>query len=215
MLPPFSPWILLGLVVVLGASCLMFWTHVRRWTQNRAWVALGDWAGENRFKLHRPGRAGVPAPLEVLTQPAPRAVILMSDRTTSIVQMETPVFGAMREVRRWNVLVRRIDVDWPTTALRPSNQERSLVDLFSLASFPALLSSERFTVHGDQSAAARAVVGSMLMALLPQDLGLVLHGRALILDFSTRPFDGIELSRMRGLVEQLVGRLPMRTRSEK
>ena len=43
----------------------------------------------------------------------------------------------------------------------------------------------------------------MLMALLPHDLGLVLQGRRLILDFSTRPFDGIELSRIVALVEQL------------
>ena len=125
--------------------------------------------------------------------------------------MDTPadvVKGGLDRSQRWNVLVRQIEADWPSTALRPSAHERSLVDLFALASFPALLSSERFTVHGAESAAARAVVASMLMALLPQDLGLILHGRTLIVDFSTPPFDGIELSRIVSLSDQLATHLP-------
>jgi hypothetical protein len=126
-----------------------------------------------------------------------------------LLQMDTPgAAGDEGATRRWNVLVREIDAIWPVTALRPAMHERSLVDLFQLGNYPALLSSDRFSVYGVDSAAARAVVSSVLMALLPHDLGLVLHGRRMILDFSTRPFDGIELSRMVSLVEQLVGRLP-------
>jgi hypothetical protein len=209
--PPFSIWVFLGLLAVFGASCLMFYLHVRRWTHNRLWVALGDWAITHGFKLHRAHQAAVPPPLADLSLPPPEALVALNGERTTVLQMDTPagvVHGGVGRPQRWNVLVREIDVDWPTTALRPSAHERSLVDLFGLASFPALLSSERFTVHGAESAAARIVVASMLMALLPQDLGLILHGRRLILDFSTRPFDGIELSRVVSLTDQLATHLP-------
>ncbi len=86
--------------------------------------------------------------------------------------------------------------------------ERSLADLFDLEAFPALLSSDRYTIHGADSATARAVARSMLVALLPHDLGLVLHARHLLLDFSARPFDGIELSRVLALADQLIAHLP-------
>jgi hypothetical protein len=211
--PPFSPWILLGLCAVFGVSCLMFYLHVRRWTHNRLWVALGDWAGNNRFKLYRAGKVAVPPPLSDLTLPPPQTLVALTGPRTTLFQMDTPATaakGGVGQPQRWNVLVREIESDWPATALRPASHERSLADLFALASLPALLSSDRFTIHGAESSAARAVVASMLMALLPQDLGLILHGRRLILDFSTRPFDAIELSRVIALGEQLASRLPER-----
>ena len=210
--PPFSIWVFVGLLAVLLASSAMFWAHVQRWTYNRHWVALGDWANRNGFKLHRAKRAWVPAPLAELTLPPPNALVSMVGRRTQLLQMDTPADAARGggdgPAPRWNVLVCDVEEYWPATALRPAAHERSLVDLFQLASFPALMASDRFTVHGADAPAARAVVGSMLMALLPQDLGLVLIGRRLVLDFSTRPFDGIELSRIVSLTEQLVARLP-------
>jgi hypothetical protein len=212
MSPPFSYWTLLGLLLVLLASSAMFWLHVQRWTFNRNWVALGDWANRNGFKLYRAKRAKVPEPLSELTLPPPHGLVAMMGKRAQLLQMDTPSDPKARgsgAPQRWNVLVRQIESDWPTTALRPATHERSLVDLFHLASFPALLSSDRFTVHGADAAAARAVVASMLMALLPHDLGLVLQGRHLILDFSTRPFDGIELSRIVSLTDQLMAHLPV------
>jgi hypothetical protein len=204
MTAPFSWWTFL-------ASSAVFWIHVQRWTYNRNWVALGDWANRNGFRLHRAKRAWVPAPLAELTLPPPNALVSMVGRRTQLLQMDTPADSARGgdgPAPRWNVLVCDVEEYWPATALRPAAHERSLVDLFQLASFPALTASDRFTVHGADAPAARAVVGSMLMALLPQDLGLVLIGRRLVLDFSTRPFDGIELSRIVSLTEQLVARLP-------
>jgi hypothetical protein len=213
--PPFSVWVLLGLLAVFGASCLMFWVHVRRWTGNRQWLNLRDWSNRNRFKMFGTERATVPVPLAGLTLPPPRALVALAGKRFVMVQMETPGgaprgAGAVASVDppRWNVLVRELPSFWPTTALRPAQHERSLIDLFALPSFPALSSGGRFTVHGADAPAARAVVASMLMALLPHDLGLILHGRRLILDFSTRPFDGIELSRIVALVEQLTTHLP-------
>lgn len=209
--PPFSAWIFLGLFAVFAASCLMFYLHVRRWTHNRLWVALGDWSANNRFKLYRANAIPVPPPLSDLTQPPPQALVALVGKRTTILQLDTPATptkGAASQPQRWNVLIREIESDWPATALRPASHARSLADLFGLASLPALLSSDRFTIHGAESTAARAVVASMLMALLPKDLGLILHGRRLIIDFSTRPFDGIELSRVIALTEQLASHLP-------
>jgi hypothetical protein len=216
MPPPFSIWVFAGTCLVLAASVAMFWLHVQRWTHNRLWVALRDWANGHGFKLHRAGRAAVPVPLAGLTLPPPNALVALAGAKTVLLQMDTPasaVQGGSGQPQRWNVLVRELSsaaaaTDWPATALRPAAHERSLVDLFGLASFPALLSSDRYTIHGVDSAAARAVAKSMLIALLPHDLGLILYGRRLIVDFSTRPFDGIELSRVLSLVDQLVTHLP-------
>lgn len=207
--PPFSFWTLLGLLLVLAASCAVFWLHVQRWTYNRNWVALGDWANRNAFRLYRARRAWVPAPLAELTDPAPTALVSLVGKRTQLLQIDTPSPAAGdAPPPRWNVLVRELEGFWPTTALRPATHERSLVDLFNLPSFPALAASDRFTLHGIDAPTARAVAGSMMMALLPQDLGLVLIGRRLLLDFSTRPFDGIELSRIVSLIEQMVAHLP-------
>jgi hypothetical protein len=210
MPPPFSIWILLALLAVFGASCLMFWVHVRHWTGNRQWLNLRDWATRNGYKVFPAARAAVPVPLAGLTLPPPKALVALAARHFVLLQMDTPVAAVANsaEPRRWNAPVRDIDAYWPTTALRPSQHERSLVDLFDLPSFPALISGERYTIHGIDAPAARAAVASMLIALLPHDLGLILHGRRLILDFSTRPFDGIELSRIVALVEQLAAHLP-------
>jgi hypothetical protein len=45
-------------------------------------------------------------------------------------------------------------------------------------------------------------------ALLPPDVGLLLAGENLVLDFSTRPFDPLELQRVDALAEQIVMHLP-------
>jgi hypothetical protein len=213
--PPFSIWVLLGILAVFGASCVMFWLHVRRWTRNRPWVALRDWANGHGFRLSAAGRTAAPAPLSELTAPPPDALVSLARDGVVLVQLETPGAAAAAEggggaarPARWNVLVRDLPAYWPTTALRPAAHERSLADLFNLEAFPALLSSDRYTIHGADSATARAVARSMLVALLPHDLGLVLHARHLLLDFSARPFDGIELSRVLALVDQLIAHLP-------
>ena len=219
---PFSIWILLGLVGVLVASCLVFWAHVQRWTVHHRWAAMSEWAARNRFKLHRPSASGappavVPIPLATLTLPPPTACIALTGKRSVLLQMDAPATPAERASGivgkgcRWNVLVREIEAEWPATALRPLDQAVSLVDLFNLPGMPSLFPGDRFTIHGESAAAARSLVKSMLRALIPQDLALILHGRRLIIDFSHRPFDEIELTRMTGLADQLVAHLPAPT----
>jgi hypothetical protein len=115
---------------------------------------------------------------------------------------------AMRQ-SYWHVLVRRIESDWPTTALRPTGAQASLVDLYSLSSFPLMGQTQRFVVFGTDSAPARRVSKSSLRTLLPPDIPLLLHGRYLLLDFSSRPFDPIEFDRMTALADQLAQHLPL------
>jgi hypothetical protein len=50
---------------------------------------------------------------------------------------------------------------------------------------------------------------SQARALLPPDIGMLLHGQYMVLDFSSRPFDGIELGRMVALAEQLEQHIPV------
>ncbi|HSI34983.1 MAG: hypothetical protein ACAI43_09800 [Phycisphaerae bacterium] len=212
----FDPWILLLMLLVFGVSVGVFVAHVMRWTRNPWWFGLREWAARNEFAIHGERRAAVPVPLAGLTLPPPVARVLLEGRRTVVLQMGTPApvadpsGGAPPVPRLWNVLVREIDADWPATALRPVWSEQSLVDLFALTSFPALMASERFTEWGTDPSAARALAKSHVAALLPKDVGLVLHGRRLVLDFSGRAFDGIELSRAVGLAEQVVAHLPVR-----
>ncbi len=88
--------------------------------------------------------------------------------------------------------------DWPVTALlRPAARATSVVDLLSVSSFPSLLPPERFVVFGTGGEAAAALSESHVPALLPHDVGLVLAGSHLILDFSGRAFDELEFNRLR------------------
>jgi hypothetical protein len=213
--PPFSPLVLLTLLLVVAASSVTFWLLVRRATSHRQWVALGDWARDKRFRFRRAGPDAVPAPLDAL-RPPPTVRLSLARGPTSLLQFEatgpapaaTP--GTLNAPRRilWNVLTRELPSDWPATGLRPANATASLLDLFSLSSFPTLGATERFVAYGTDSAAARVVSKSMLRSLLPPDVGLLLHGRRLVLDFSDRPFDALEFGRMLALADQLAARLP-------
>ena len=68
--------------------------------------------------------------------------------------------------------------------------------------------TERFILYGAESRAARSLGKSSVAALLPPDVGLLLIEQNLVLDFSTRPFDPLELERVDALAEQIVLHLP-------
>ena len=208
VIPPTVP---LVLVFVLAASCAVYWMLIRRWTEQRQWLALSDWAAENGFKLHGERSAVAPEILRTLTTPPPRVLVSLHDPDTAAVQVETltsPNPQKAGESARWNLLVRKLQSPWPTTLLRPPNIPSSVGDFYPSHTFAVMTQNERFTLYSISSAAAKALNRSSARALLPPDISLVLTAENLILDFSTRPFDSLEIQRMDSLAEQLVAHLP-------
>jgi hypothetical protein len=211
-LPRLFSWpIFLSLLVVLVASSLVFRLLVRRWTTHRHWLDLSRWADENRMTLRGAASASVPPPLANAGNPPPTANVALTSDGLTFVEMHT--LKAQRtdtsQFTRWHLAVRRLESNWPPTALRPRANPSSVTDLFpAMTSFPSMLPPERFVLFGVDSAAARRVARSSLPALLPPDIGLLLHGSTLILDFTSRPIDPMELSRLCALIEQLRAHLP-------
>ncbi len=206
------PWlILVVLIVVLALSVTMFVALVRRWTSSRVWVSISDWA---RARGYRASVKDCPAPppLDALKNTQLLSQVCVSDGTSSLMRLE--VLGEAADPNaptRWHVLVRRMEAPWQPTALRPASAKSSLLDLFSLTSFPLMGETQRFVVFGTDSAPARRLSKSRARALLPPDVGLLLHGPHMVLDFSDRPFDEIEFDRMIALSEQLAANLPAPT----
>jgi hypothetical protein len=201
----FSWTILFTLLLITGVSVVVFIWQVRRWTTHQGWRELLDWSRERAFKLSRPDLAAG-EPFDRLE--GARVVTSLVSGSTRILQILVPRPGSP-EPARWHVLVRQIGTRWPTTGLRPATAPGSLIDQFGLSTYPRMGEIERFVVVGSDSQAARTLSTSQGRALLPPDVGLLLHGHFLVLDFSTRPFDGIELGRMVALADQLVRHLPV------
>jgi hypothetical protein len=215
-----SPLIVACLFAVLGAAVTTYWLLVRHWTSRRQWVSLAEWARQADFRIGRerrddePGAGPVlPPPLDVLGTTrvslrmqltGERSIILQAQRVESADSSRPDPASPL------NLLVRKLEAGWPPSALRPIHTAvgASVIDLYSLGSFPLMGAGHRFAVYGADSAAARALAESSVRALLPQDVGLLLHGQYLVLDFSSRPFDGLEFNRMIALAEQLLAHLP-------
>ena len=201
----FSFSVLATLVVVAVASTILFYWQVRRWTTNRYYRSLLDWARAGGFQLSNQPR-DPPVPFETLS--SSRATIWLKRDKTQLVRLQT-IGGSHVQTPHWNLLIREIETTWPATALRPAQAPRSVIDLFSLSSYPRMGEVERFLIYGTDSTAAQRLSQGEPRALLPPDVGLLLHGRNLVLDFSSRPFDPIEFGRMTALAEQIVSRLPL------
>ena len=207
------------LAAVLVASSVMFWVLVRRWTADRTWQSLTEWAEANRFRLRGERQAEVPEVVRLLSKPPPRVLLSLNDEDTTLVQVETPLTpaaspegGSPAEAKpaRWNLLVRKLESAWPMTGLRPQGHAHSVLDFFPLHDMQAMSPSERFVLYGAEATAARELAKSPVRGLMPPDVGLVLVGHSLVLDFSARPFDALTLQRIDALAEQLVTHLPAR-----
>jgi hypothetical protein len=198
------------LLIVLVSSSVIFRMLVRRWTRHRHWLELSRWADDNRMQLFDARHAAVPAPLANCTRPAATASIAITSQSLVIAQLHTEKQQRTDSSQfvQWHVMVRSTETHWPPTGLRPRANASSVLDLFPLSSFPSMAPPERFVIFGTDSAAARRIAKSSLLALLPPDIGLLLNGSALVIDFSARPFDAIELSRLCALTEQLLAHLP-------
>jgi hypothetical protein len=218
---PFSFLTLFVLLAVLGLSCLTFWLLVRRATSHRRWVALSDWGRSRGFRYHPIADGEPPEPFSLMPGARPMARLWLQGRGAQLINMHLPGAepagnvaidpahpDAAAQPPGFHVLIRQVESSWPPTALRPTAKDKALLDLFSLASFPSMIASERFVIFGTDSAAARTLSKSSLPALLPPDVGLLLHGRRMVLDFSDRPFDTIEFDRMLALANHLTSHLP-------
>lgn len=212
--PPFSPIVLLTLIAVVVASSVTFWLLVRRSTSHRQWVALSDWARDMGFRFNRAEPDQAPAPIRAIQSLSPVVRLSLSKGPTTLLQLEIAAPDAAAGARPvvWNLMTREIPSDWPPTGLRPANATASALDLFSMSGFPTLGATERFVAFGTDTAAARVLSKSMLRSLLPADVGLLLHGRHLVLDFSGRPFDAIEFGRMLALADQVAAHTPTLSR---
>jgi hypothetical protein len=196
---------LLTLLTVLFVSVLVFTWQVRRWTTNRRWLALWDWARMSGYKFSR-SEHSPPAPLDALEGRNLRMTTLLHNGKTWLMQLEDSTAAA--PAKRFHILMRAIESDWKPTGLRPAHAAGSFLDLFALSSYPAMGEVGRFVIYATDTPAARALSKSHARGLLPPDIGMLLTGQRLILDFSTRPFDPIEFGRMTALAEQLIAHLP-------
>jgi hypothetical protein len=204
--------VLLTLLAVLFISALVFTWQVRRWTTNRRWLALWDWARMTGYRFSRTEHSP-PAPLDVLKGRNLRMTTSLTDGKTWLMQLEDPTDRAANaRAARFHILMRAIESDWKPTGLRPANAAGSFLDLFSLSSYPAMGEVGRFVIYATDTPGARALSKSHARGLLPPDVGMLLAGQRLILDFSARPFDPIEFGRMTALADQLMAHLPAAAR---
>ena len=132
-----------------------------------------------------------------------RLLVALITRAPFVSQWKQQAPTAAPPSQTWHVYMRQTSLSWSPTGLRATANSRSVLDLFSLTSFPLLGSTDRFVVYGTESQAAERLSRSMARGLLPPDIGLLLYADRLLLDFSARPFDEIEFNRMLALADQL------------
>ena len=211
--------IIFTLLIMLGGSIAMFALLVRRWTSRRQWLSLAEWARQRRIKLQARDLALLPPPLTELERVGARLRLQLNDGAMSILQFDTdrrenaqrpseraPTIDVSSSRPRWNVLVRKLGggKSHPPAALRPANlpSGSSMIDLFRLTAFHSL-SNDRFALLAIDATTGVRLSNSSARALLPADIGLLLTDEYLVLDFSTRPFDPVELDRMISVAEQV------------
>lgn len=207
-----SALVLLGLFLLLGVSVTMYWVLVWRETSNRRWSAIAEWARASGYYSNPLAKLRPPAPLQKLGAGVRVQICLVNPRSTFLdfVVESAPATldGQLPSHHHWHTLVWPVETEWPTLGLRPATANHSMLDLLTLQSHPHLQGSERFVVHAESRKVAAVIADSSLRGLLPPDVGLLLMGRHLLLDFSQRPFDEIEFNRMIAVAEQLAQHLP-------
>src|SRR5437868_4900465 len=104
-LTPFSVVTFLELCAMFSASCWVYYVLDRRWTVKRYWSNLQDWAREHGYKVRSLESAQLPAPL-AKAAPSARICAMLSNESTSILQIETDGVGDWGVSVRWNFLVR-------------------------------------------------------------------------------------------------------------
>jgi hypothetical protein len=201
--------ILATLILILLAAVSVFEILSRRATAGRKAAALREWAVHHGAQvIARPWQDKSLSGLEMLESVHPRGRNAIEGPNWSLAELSTdPPHTAKGKTPCWRLLAWQTQAHWPPTGLRPALHAVSVLDLFDLSSFPSLAGEEGFMVFGSDPAAAKTLAASRAQNQLPSDVGLLMHGRTLILDFSNREFSRIELERMLALVERLAGHL--------
>ena len=200
------------MLAMLGASVWVFAQLVGRQTRHRRRVSLLQWARGRKMRVIDPSSVVAGETVPALVGLDAKIVSLIGGNGIAIAQVQTndsksasPSASAGRS--NWNLLQTALPSEWTACALRPGSVARSFVDLFGLSSFPSLAPDRRFMVFGGESRPAARMIASGIISRLPPDIGLILLGRHLILDFSTRPFDEVEFSRMMEVAGEIIALL--------
>jgi hypothetical protein len=196
-----DPIIFLTLLLILAASSVVFFISVHRETAHRAQMRLAEWAEQNRFsRLNE--EFGPPRPLDRVIPPM-RLTIGLYNRNTRLVHCRSPAPDPGDPPLQWNLAIRHVPTASQPVGLRSADATRSIVDLFKLEPSPRQSASARFVIVGEDLVASHRMAEGSSRALLPADLSLLRVDDYLVIDFSGRPFDPIELGRMLGLLDQL------------
>ena len=178
-------------------------------------MELDSWAERQGYKVFWGNRRSVPQVLGFLAGVRHPGMPGIDGNTPAPGDHHGTVAGRWRgaaagELGRWRSAGWNPTGTLTTAAARgPAPGDDSSVYL-PISSLYATWPGERFLLHGQQRLATRILGKSHLRALLPPDVALLLAERCMVLDFSSRPFDGLELARMDELAEQLLAHLPQR-----
>lgn len=196
-----DPIIFAVLLLTLAASAAIFFISVHRETSHRAQMRLAEWAEQNRF-VKMNAEFGPPRPVDRLS-PAVTMTIGYYRHGTRLVHARTRPADAGDPPLQWNLAIRHVSTMSPPVGLRAADAQRSIVDLFKLEPSPRQSASARFVIVGDDLVASHKMADGSSRALLPGDLSLLRIDDYLVIDFSNRPFDPIELGRMLSMLDQL------------
>lgn len=198
-----DPVIFAVLFVIIAASSTIFWIGVRRETVHRAQRRLDEWAEQNRFARMNV-EFGPPRPLDRIGDVPMTLTVGLFGRTTKFVHLRVPPSPDSGGVpTHWNLAIRRMNTASAPAGLRATEATRSILDFFKLEVSARQTAAGRFTILGDDLIATRRLADGSSRALLPGDVSLLRIDEFLVLDFSGRPFDPIELTRMLAILDQL------------
>lgn len=213
-----SALVMFVLLLLLGIAGGTFVALVWRETSTRRSVALAEWARASGFYSNPLAKLRPPPPLErfgtnlrirhCLSSATATVVSFTTDRLPANPDAPVDLNAAPPMPPQFHALIWAVKSDWPAIALRPTAAPAALSDLLHLPSQAARYGTLRFVIFSDHRRTAHIVASSRLRGLLPADIGLLLIGNYLLLDFSSRPFDGIELNRMIVIAEQIVSHMP-------
>ncbi|HEX8341063.1 MAG TPA: hypothetical protein VF624_09160 [Tepidisphaeraceae bacterium] len=192
----------LSLLAILVASSLMLMQLLRRHTGGRERFKKWEWSINRGFRRGEPGVVQIEG-LDDIRHHTLRALEHYVRRRDGVAIYKIHSVGPNDRVQTWHLLTHVVDGYSAPIALRPTAATVSVIDLMGLTQFPKLSTESRFAVYGLRATDARELVAGPVRALIPPDIGLILSADQLILDFTLRPFDTVEFSRVLAVAEQL------------